>query len=232
MGNLERLTGSPWHIEKMTRQEGDAKRHKSRCIHFKGKESNQCKIYGGRCHGSAHCTYYKESQINPATEVIDDTKTEKVNKNRLVCNSVEEFKGIRNLKLDEVCISKAFRSVHPSISKVEKVENFFKENGRLDKPIIVVIKNNKYYLEDGYLRYVVAKNNHIKEIPCEMGTSEEIKIYKKLRTINSLVWIKRSNEVGKVIEYSLEQVRIELDSGKTVLYDIHKAVDTKSIRIL
>ena len=65
-----------------------------------------------------------------------------------------------------------------------------------------------------------------------MGTSEEIKIYKKLRTINSLVWIKRSNEVGKVIEYSLEQVRIELDSGKTVLYDIHKAVDTKSIRIL
>jgi len=38
MGNLERLTGSPWHVEKMTRQEGDEKRHKSRCTNSGLKE--------------------------------------------------------------------------------------------------------------------------------------------------------------------------------------------------
>lgn len=60
MGNLAGLSGTPWHIEKMTRPEGESKRHKSRCIHYKGKESNECEIYCSRCYGSAHCSYYKE----------------------------------------------------------------------------------------------------------------------------------------------------------------------------
>lgn len=31
------MTGSPWHVEKMVREEGDAKRHKSRCIYYQKK---------------------------------------------------------------------------------------------------------------------------------------------------------------------------------------------------
>lgn len=29
------MTGSPWHVEKMVREEGDAKRHKSRRIYYR-----------------------------------------------------------------------------------------------------------------------------------------------------------------------------------------------------
>ena len=232
MGNLERLTGSPWHVEKMTRQEGDEKRHKSRCINYKGKESNQCRIFGGRCHGSAHCSYYREIQSNHTMDSSKKKTEDLTNSQSGTKKKADIFHGVKYLKLDEVYITKAFKSVQPKQSKIENVEKYFKQHGRLDKPIIVTINNNKYYIEDGYLRYIVARDNGMKDIPCEMGNSEDVKLYKRLRTIDTLVWIKRSNEVGKVIDYNLEQVKIELDSGKTVLYDIHKAVETKSIRIL
>lgn len=64
------MSGSPWHIEVLKKDETDDRRHRSRCIHY--KKSNQfCNHYIGRCGGSAHCQYYEE--CNP-----EDTKASRL----------------------------------------------------------------------------------------------------------------------------------------------------------
>ena len=55
---IKHMTGSPWHKERVCRQEGDERRHKSHCVYFKW-DSNRC-ILGGGCLGSAHCSKYKK----------------------------------------------------------------------------------------------------------------------------------------------------------------------------
>jgi len=56
---VERMTGTPWHTEKMCRTEGDGKRHKSKCKYYV-KVENHCSKCVSRCIGSAHCSYYVE----------------------------------------------------------------------------------------------------------------------------------------------------------------------------
>ncbi len=62
MGIKQSLTGTPWHVEKMTRNEGDEKRHRSRCVFFR-KKDRYCNIRCCSCFGSAHCPYYEEKTI-------------------------------------------------------------------------------------------------------------------------------------------------------------------------
>lgn len=112
------------------------------------------------------------------------------------------------------------------------MEDFFKKHGYLDKPIVVSSKTNYYELEDKYLRYFVAKRLGLKEIPAEMGSNDEVKIYDQLRTIGTLVWLKKTSEVGEVIDFDLEKVKIRLDSGKDISYNIHKGISLGAIRIL
>ena len=57
---IRHMSGSPWHLEKYTREEGDDRRHKHRCIHYRISD-NHCCYYNERCRGSAHCTKYIES---------------------------------------------------------------------------------------------------------------------------------------------------------------------------
>ncbi len=56
---VNRLTGTPWHVEKFTRNEGDDRRHRSRCAYYQ-RSDGSCIRYCERCRGSAHCYYYKE----------------------------------------------------------------------------------------------------------------------------------------------------------------------------
>ena len=37
MGISRNLTGTPWHIAKMVRKEGDPRRHRARCCYFRKK---------------------------------------------------------------------------------------------------------------------------------------------------------------------------------------------------
>ena len=59
MPNLGNMTGTPWHVETLTRAEGDPRRHRSRCLYFRKEDAYCCK-YEFRCFGSAHCSSYKE----------------------------------------------------------------------------------------------------------------------------------------------------------------------------
>lgn len=58
--SVSRMTGTPWHIERMHLAEGDTPRHCHRCVFYHAKDK-YCSRIIGRCYGSAHCEYYSES---------------------------------------------------------------------------------------------------------------------------------------------------------------------------
>lgn len=87
MGLKQQMTGSPWHAEKMTRQEGDARRHKSHCLHYQW-QCNGCDL-GGQCHGSAHCPKYKRMTEAQEAAVLKQKKDQ-----RRASSSKDEDDGV------------------------------------------------------------------------------------------------------------------------------------------
>ena len=73
---LNRFTGTPWHVERYTREAGDEKRHRSRCVYFREQGTYCCKI-SDRCFGSAHCQDYKEASNEEITSAPTTTGTKK-----------------------------------------------------------------------------------------------------------------------------------------------------------
>lgn len=71
---LNQLTGTPWHVDKFTRAEGDNRRHRTRCTHYSDRGNSYCCLYGERCHGTAHCVYYEEKEQK--VEENNEKKTE------------------------------------------------------------------------------------------------------------------------------------------------------------
>jgi len=53
------LQGTPWHVERFHREEGDPRRHRSRCKHY-NKEEKRCVLRGYNCYGAGHCDLYAE----------------------------------------------------------------------------------------------------------------------------------------------------------------------------
>ena len=60
MSFIDRKGKGGYHIEILTNGNDDDRRHRSRCIYYKDKNSNLCTWYNGSCRGSAHCLLYKE----------------------------------------------------------------------------------------------------------------------------------------------------------------------------
>ena len=70
MPKVSELTGTPWHVEKLTRGEGDERRHKSRCIYYR-KPDSYCKYQYIKCSGSRYCKYYKAKEIEELPKYED-----------------------------------------------------------------------------------------------------------------------------------------------------------------
>lgn len=51
-----RLTGAPWHIEKLRPNPCDIERTRCKCIHLDG--SNYCSQIYDYCQGPSHCPFY------------------------------------------------------------------------------------------------------------------------------------------------------------------------------
>ncbi len=55
---INQLQGTPWHLEKVHRNEDDDRRYKGRCRHY-FDSNDHCSLRSGRCMGSAHCDEYE-----------------------------------------------------------------------------------------------------------------------------------------------------------------------------
>lgn len=71
---VNRMTGTPWHVEVLRNNEGERKRHRSRCIYF-DRKSKKCRKNRFNCFGSAHCDDYKEKDVAPTEDRSDAEAT-------------------------------------------------------------------------------------------------------------------------------------------------------------
>ena len=99
------MSGVPWHVETIRKEEGDDRRHRSRCAYY-NKETHQCsKLFGMQCVGSAHCDIYKESSKNPDKHVQrKNTKNDHGNahRNKLERKDLQmDFNGDPNNRKNE-----------------------------------------------------------------------------------------------------------------------------------
>lgn len=225
MANLTRLTGSPWHTEKMARAEGDPRRHRSRCVYYT-KETRHCSKRVSTCAGAAHCPYYEEYDSEPAApppmpkpEPAKPRKTE----------TASEFDGIKMIPMSLIDMGKIHFHA-PDPKKVREVEAHYQKHGKLDKPVVVSVENGRYYLEDKYLRYFVAKKLGLTMIPARMGSYRDKNIDELIRKTGQMVVHKHFGK-GHVKECTLENVVIVFESGKTITFQIKACIEGKIITI-
>lgn len=72
----------------------------------------------------------------------------------------------KKLSLNEIVVPDSFLKTLPKHEKIESAINFYKMNGRFDKPIVVKkdIKSGKWVLCDSYARYVAAQRLNLDSI--------------------------------------------------------------------
>lgn len=215
MSISKNLTGTAWHVERMTRQEGDPRRHKSRCIYYASK-SKSCDYRNGACIGSAHCMNYKE-KINKSIQ----------SEEAVVPKPVRDFDGVKELSIELISVNHS-KAPKPKQEKVDALIEYYRKNGRLDKPIIVSIQDDAYLLEDKYLRYYVAKELRLKTIPAKMGTLQESKDEDKLRKKGMKV-VHKTYGKGIVIDADEAHTTVRFENGKEVKLDIFTCIENKLI---
>lgn len=125
------ISGTPWHVEILRKDEDERKRHRSRCV-FYGKQKectnekspNYCFI----CGGSSHCDYYKENQSTMQEKINlrgwsydyeqkEKTKKNPTNKSKYFCIGYD--RGICRIehcnRFKKVCMDKMNCSERTSI---------------------------------------------------------------------------------------------------------------------
>lgn len=215
MNISKKLTGTAWHVERMTRQEGDPRRHKSRCIYYASK-SKSCDYNNGACIGSAHCMKYKE-------RIVEEKQSEIVNSP----NPVKHFDGIKEISIDLITVNPSIAK-KPKQEKVDALIEYYRNNGSLDKPIIVSIQDDLYLLEDKYLRYYVAKEIGLKSIAAKIGTFQESKYEDKLRKKGTKLVHKKYGK-GIVIDADNAHTTVHFENGMEVKLSISTCIENELV---
>lgn len=200
MNKSKNLSGTPYHLEYLSLPEGESRRHKSRCSHY-SHGTKKCLLRYGICHGSSHCPDYKET-----TGLISCKST-------LMQEDTMNFKGVKEILLSQIEID-VLRAKKPKQEKIDKVIEDFNKTGTLDKPIVVSIKGDKYFLEDKYLRYYVANFLKLERIPAEIGTRKENNFKERLRKTGVQVEHRKYGR-GIIVGSTSEEVEVQFENKET-----------------
>ena len=150
MAGINRITGTPWHIEKYARKEGDPRRHKSKCAYYV-KEHTFCSKKHMKCFGSAHCASYYEKIENNSFYETRETKY-----------VIQPFQGIRKINLNYIESKNIINQV--DMDKVARVVQYYNNYKKMDCYIEVTSAGNKYKLMSGFNQFYAARLLKLKEI--------------------------------------------------------------------
>lgn len=75
---------------------------------------------------------------------------------------------MRRMKISKIKISKAFTNTTPSEEKMNECRKFWEMCNKQDRYVVV---NKKGYLIDGYVQYLVLKENGIEDVEIRVGRS-------------------------------------------------------------
>ena len=70
---------------------------------------------------------------------------------------------VTNVLISDIIIPDEFMDTTPKNSKVERIREYFNTYNTIDEPITISYSN---VLMDGYIRYLIAKENNMQSIPC------------------------------------------------------------------
>lgn len=68
---------------------------------------------------------------------------------------------MRTIKVSEIVVPNSFADSIPNEEKVSKIREYVEQQGKLDKPVVL----NGKVLVDGYIRYLMAVEKRMDEIP-------------------------------------------------------------------
>ena len=143
---------------------------------------------------------------------------------------VKHFDGIKEISTELITVNHS-KAKKPKQEKVAALIEYYRNNGRLDKPIIVSIQDDSYLLEDKYLRYYVAKKLGLKTILAKMGTLQESKNEDKLRKIGMKI-VHKTYGKGTVIDANEAYTTVRFENGKEVKLGIFTCIENKLISFL
>lgn len=81
----------------------------------------------------------------------------------VIIKAMNTLKGIENMKkikLSEIKVTSAFENTTPNPEKVQRYREYYNENGKQSKPILLDYNN---VLRDGYIQYLILKENGVEE---------------------------------------------------------------------
>lgn len=222
MANTQRSEGFPSHVERLHMSEGDTKRHKTRCEYYCNNPKGYCHKHGGRCEGSAHCKHYVE---------VHHKRDEKIKPVNIVTGSQNtQFCGIKEIPLKKLVLLGIDRNEVEE--RTVEVMDFYRNEHELEYPVVVECRNDRYYVSNHIEQYIAAVKLGLENVPCEMGTDNEISERDLIRKKGTMVWGNDVKDVGVIINFNARKVEIKYDSGKTRTYDTIIALDKKVIRLL
>lgn len=153
MSKLNRMQRTPWHIDALSREQGDPRRHRSYCVHY-DKTQKHCNVMNMRCMGSAHCDEYVDSTNYPVTAEDNASETSQI-------YSVER----KLIPIKDVYPGR-FILQDIKMSEVEFEKQHYHKHGCFSGNIVIELCVSKYYIQDGYLYYYTAKQMGHEEVTC------------------------------------------------------------------
>ena len=66
------------------------------------------------------------------------------------------------MNLSDIIVPKVFKESKPKESKLSRIRNYVLEHGTLDKPVVI---NSDNVIVDNYIRYLIAAEQGLKEVP-------------------------------------------------------------------
>lgn len=184
MMESKKLPDTPWHVGYTKKEENDPRRHKSRCIYKQNRICHQGKsgAYMLKCPGSSHCRFYSESEdmaedVYLKTRSVEEEYADNMQgvffagKAKIDDNFVDEktvladvsrhhvvkFPGTEAIRMNQIKVSNKYKQWKPDQQDVDRLLAFYDEYHKLDKPIIVAIRDDEYCIKGNFLQYYVSK---------------------------------------------------------------------------
>lgn len=76
--------------------------------------------------------------------------------------------GTLMVALADIHVPEEFLQTTPNPAKTELVRRRILKNGELDEPITVRVEDGKYWMTDGYRRYIIASEEGFQEVPIKI----------------------------------------------------------------
>lgn len=218
MSKINRMTGTPWHVDILRKEEDDTRRHRTRCSYYR-KEGEFCSRMVSRCPGSAHCKYYSEKMLPEQRK-----KKSRVN--------AEPFKGKKLIDLTDISIPAMFYRKKDS-KQIGNLIKHYKKHHELLGAIVVQTVDGKYELVSGFSTCEAARILMIDRVEAFYRTPIKERTVKIKAPFKLNQWVEHvGHGIGRITSLDDEFVTVKYDNGKEKTYLIETCIEHKYLKNL